>query len=425
MQNRLTSIILVLIIFSISASGQKLVNSPFSRFNLGTLEPAGSFRTISMGGAGTAFRDNNSIYFSNPASYSSIDTMSFIFDFGLDYGINILSDGTSKYFSDDMNFDHLLMGFPITKAWGVGIGIVPVSNGYYNLSKSVVEGDPDYDPITGGYTAFHKGEGNLSNFFLGTGMNITKSLSAGINMSLLFGSLKRKNEFDFADFYYVYNDNMTEKYTLSGINLDYGLQYSIPFKNDYFLIAGASLSAAKHCKSRFESISYRFNAYGSTDTLTFSADSSRSYIPGTFRAGLTFGKKNKFVAGIDYVMTNWSKAKIHGSDGYLGDTRSILFGAEYIPDKTSNYSFIKRMEYRIGGHIGDNYLVINNEQVKEYGMSIGLGIPMRRPVSTTNLFFDFTRKSYAGGTVTHFENYFTMGISINLYAFWFFKPKYD
>jgi hypothetical protein len=83
------------------------------------------------------------------------------------------------------------------------------------------------------------------------------------------------------------------------------------------------------------------------------------------------------------------------------------------------------MEYRVGGHIGDNYLVINNEQVKEYGMSVGLGIPMRRPVSKTNLFLDFTRKSYESGTVTHFENYFTMGISINLYAFWFIKQKYD
>jgi hypothetical protein len=425
MRNRLASIIFVLIIFSISASGQKLVNSPFSRFNLGILEPAGSFRNIAMGGAGTAFRDNNSIYFSNPASYSSIDTMSFVFDFGLDYGINILSDGTSKYFSDDLNFDHLLMGFPITKGWGVATGIVPVSNGYYKVSKSILKGDPDYDPITGEYVAFHKGDGNLSNFFLGSGINLTKNLSAGINMSLLFGSLKRTNEFDFADYYYAYNDNMTETFRLSGINLDYGLQFSVPVKKDYFFIAGASLSAAKYCKSSFENISYRFNAYGTTDTLSYSADSSRTYIPGTFRAGITFGKKDKFVAGIDYVMTNWTNAKIHGADGYLGNTRSILFGAEYIPDKSSNYSFIKRMEYRVGGHIGGNYLVINNEQVKEYGMSIGLGIPMRRSLSKTNLFLDFTRKSYESGTVTHFENYFTMGVSINLYAFWFIKQKYD
>jgi hypothetical protein len=425
MRNRLASIIFVLIIFSLSASGQKQVNSPFSRFNLGILEPAGSFRSIAMGGAATAFRDNNSIYFSNPASFSSIDTLSFIFDFGLDYGINILSDGKSKYHSDDMNFDHLLMGFPIRKGFGVAIGIVPVSNGYYSLSKSVLKTDNEYDPITGEYIAFHKGDGNLSNFFIGSGINITKRLSAGVNMSLLFGNLKRTNEFDFADYYYSYHDNMTEKQSLTGINLDYGFQYSIPVKKDYFLIAGASLSSGKYCRSRFESISYRFNGYGASDTLGYSADSSKAYIPGTFRAGISFGKKGKFTAGIDYEMTNWSKARIPGMGEYLGDTRSVIFGAEYIPDNTSNYSFIKRIEYRVGGHIGDNYLVLDNKQVKEYGMSLGFGIPMGRTMSKTNLFVDFTRKSYENGPITHFENYFTMGISINLHAFWFLKPKYD
>jgi hypothetical protein len=69
--------------------------------------------------------------------------------------------------------------------------------------------------------------------------------------------------------------------------------------------------------------------------------------------------------------------------------------------------------------------MLNNKQVKEYGLSLGLGIPMGRTLSKTNLFVDFTRKSYENGTITHFENYFTMGISINLYAFWFLKPKYD
>ena len=28
--------------------------------------------------------------------------------------------------------------------------------------------------------------------------------------------------------------------------------------------------------------------------------------------------------------------------------KTLLFGAEYIPEKYSNYSFLKRMEYRIG-----------------------------------------------------------------------------
>jgi hypothetical protein len=303
-----------------------------------------------------------------------------------------------------------------------------LSNGYYKIAKTVGKDDPEYDPVTGAYTENHIGEGSFSNLFLGTGLNITKNISAGINMSLLFGNIKRVNQFDFSDYYYVYNNNSTEKLRLSGINLDYGLQYTAAFKKDYFINGGISFSSGKHCKSYYEKLPIRFTAYGTSDTIMqsyISDDSTRAYIPGTLRIGLSFGKKNKFMAGIDYVTTKWTDAIIMGSEGYLGDTKSLLFGIEYIPEKYSNYSFVKRMEYRIGGHIEDNYLVLNGQQVKEYGMSLGVGIPMRRTLSKTNLFIDYTRKSVAYGAYQFMENYFTMGISLNLYDFWFIKRKYD
>ena len=136
MQNKLVIISFISLFFIVSpAKGQKLINSPYSRFNIGTINPAGSFRSLSMGGTGLAMRDNNTIYFNNPASYSSFDTTSFIFDFGMDYSIIDLSNGVTSYSSDDMNFNHLLMGFPISKNWGFATGVVPVSNGYYNLSQ--------------------------------------------------------------------------------------------------------------------------------------------------------------------------------------------------------------------------------------------------------------------------------------------------
>src|SRR4030042_6110734 len=98
MQNKPAAILFITIISTAfyNASAQKMVNSPYARFNLGTLEPAGSFRSLGMGGTGTAIRDNSSVYYTNPASYSSIDTISFLFDFGIDYGINLLSDGTTR-----------------------------------------------------------------------------------------------------------------------------------------------------------------------------------------------------------------------------------------------------------------------------------------------------------------------------------------
>jgi hypothetical protein len=143
------------------------------------------------------------------------------------------------------------------------------------------------------------------------------------------------------------------------------------------------------------------------------------------RFGISFGKAYKLTTGLDFVTTKWSASKIPGSAGYAADTRSLLFGVEYIPDKFSNYSFIKRVEYRIGGHYGDNYLIINGKQIKEYGASIGIGIPFRRTISKANLYLDFTRKSGFSSINYHSEDYLSAGISINLYDVWFIKRKYD
>jgi hypothetical protein len=390
------------------------------------LEPAGSFRNISMGGIETGMRDNSSVSISNPASYSAIDTTSFLFDFGIDYSMNYINNGTIKSSSDDINFDHLIMGFPISKGFGVSVGVVPVSNNYYKVATSVVEGDPGYNPSIGEYTNYHGGTGSYYSFFLGTGLKINKNFSAGINMKVLTGELKRVNQLDFADSYYVYHDNSTEKLTLSGVNFDYGIQYLASLKNNHFFTAGVSLASSHNYKSNYDLLSIRYTTSGSTDTISYNSSQADAFIPGTLRAGISFGKKNKFTAGFDYINTKWSESKIPGSEGYAANTRSYLAGFEYIPDKFSNYSFINRLEYRAGAHIADNYVIINGEQVKEYGVSAGIGIPMRRTLSKTNIFFDFTRRTGSSSQNLHTENYFTFGISLNLYdPYWFIKRKYD
>jgi hypothetical protein len=421
----LLSVFLLSITFSIN--GQKLVNSPYSRFNIGTLNESGSFKSLGMGGVSISLRDNSSIFFLNPASYSSLDTNSFVFDFGIDYSRVSLTNGASTYYSQDMNFNHLLMGFPITKGWGFALGIVPLSNGYYNISEHVVSTDPGYNPAIGEYTSTHKGEGSLTNFFFGTGFKLTKQLSAGVNMEILSGQLKRTNQFDFSDYYNVYNNNETENLQLSGINFDYGLQYSLPLKNNNIINAGASITNGKYFNSKYNNLILRYTAYGTRDTVSYVADNSKksAYFPGSLRFGISYIKINKLTVALDYIATRWSQAKIPGSSGYSADTKSFLFGIEYIPDKYSNYSFLKRIEYRIGGHIEDNYLIINGEQVKEIGGSVGLGIPMNRTYTRTNIFFDFTKKSGSSVNNLHTENYYTLGVSLNLWDFWFLKHKYE
>jgi hypothetical protein len=424
MQNKLLIVTCISFFsFAFTASGQKNIDSPYSRFNLGTLQPEGSFRSLGMGSVGTAIRDNSSIYFSNPASYSSLDTISFIFDFGFDYGSNFISDGISKFSSNDMNFHHLILGFPLAKGWGFAAGIVPISSGYYQISQTVTSTDPGYDPTI-------DGDGGITKFFFGSGFKLGKNFSVGANLSFLSGQIKRDNSSIFSDFYNVFNNNSEEKLILGGINFDYGIQYTASFKNNYFLNLGTSITSGNNYNSKYSQLSLKYTAYNVTDTISYTPNNStKTFIPATYRFGISFGKKNKFTTGLDYVTTKWSTSKIPGSSGYAADTKELRFGAEFIPDKFSNYSYISRIEYRIGGHIGDNYLIINGEQLKEYGASIGFGLPLPiiqgNPYSKMNLYIDYTKQYASPANNLHPEGFLTMGISLNLYDWWFVKKKYD
>jgi len=427
MRNKLITVIFFsLFTFAFTATAQKQIDSPYSRFNLGSLQPTGSFRSLSMGGVGTAMRDNSSIYYMNPASYSSLDTVSFLFDFGLDYGKNYIDGVSSKFKSDDINFHHLILGFPLAKGWGFAAGIFPITSGYYNITTTISSGDPGYDPNVGGYTVTHTGDGGINKFFFGTGLKIGKNISVGGNMYFLSGQLKRTNQFVFTDYYNTFHNNNAEILQIKGVGADFGVQYMASFKNNYFLNAGASLSLNNNFSTKYNQLSEKYTAYGVSDTISFVSDNSaKTYIPGTMSFGISFGKKNKFTTGIDYIITKWSDAKIPGSSGYAADTRTIAFGGEFIPDRFSNYNLLSRIEYRIGAHFGDNYLIINGKQVKEKGASIGLGIPLRRTWNKINLYLDYTRKSGYAGTSLRNEDYLTMGLSLNLYDNWFLKRKYE
>ena len=432
MQIRRTAIFLAAFtILNISAYSQKSVNSPYARFNLGNIGTGGSFRSLGMGGTGIAMRDNSSIYFHNPASYTSIDTSSFLFDFGLDGSIYGLDDGNSKFYSGDINFNHLFMGFPLSKRLGLALGMVPVSNGYYYLANKITKEDPNYNPIIGEVAYVHRGSGGLAGIFIGSGFRFTKNLSAGINMTIISGKIERVNQFEFVDYNTAFNQKYTENLRLFGINLDYGLQYSSTIGKNHYLTVGASYTGSKNYRSKKEVINERFAIYSypgfSPDTLSYYYNESRdsTIMPASYRFGISFGKRDKWVAEFDYIYSPWSEGLIHGVNKNLGNSYNYKLGLEFIPNKYSNVSFLKRMEYRLGGHYGDSYLVFDNYQIKEYGVTAGLAIRLRNSNSRATIYFDYTKRQGDLSKGLPNENIYSLGLSLNFYDFWFIKKKFD
>ncbi len=432
MRNKIVSfIVLIFLISTAKLAGQKNINSPYARFNLGVLNTPGTFRSLAMGGISIATRDNNTITFTNPASYTSLDTSSFVFDMGLDLSSLTIKDAENSYSSTDMNFRHILMGFPLSKKIYAATGIVPYSNGYYYISETITKNNPEWNPITGDYTSVHKGSGSITTFFAGTGIEITKNLSAGLNFNLLFGSLERLNQFEFADYQTSFHQSSTENFKISGFNFDYGIQYTENIKKDYFLTTGASFTSSKYYKSDFEILKERYSVYEyspySPDTLSHYSSTSNdsTMLPATLRFGITAGKKDKFVAGFDFIYTNWNNACVHGSNAEMTNTYTYMLGFEYIPDKYSNTSFLRRIEYRLGAHLSNNYLVLNEVNIKEYGISGGFAVRLRNSLSKATLFFDYTNREGNISKGIHDESIFSAGVSLNLYDFWFVKRKYD
>ncbi len=430
MQNKFLSLIIIVIIFSFHLNGQKLVNSPYARFNLGVLNQQGTFRSISMGGISAAMRDNNTISYTNPASYTGFDTTSFVFDIGMDLSKLKLEGNNENFSTTDMNFRHILLGFPVGRRIGFAAGLVPYSNGYYYIAEKIIKGSPGWNEATGDYSSAHKGTGTLTSLFTGAGFEITKNISAGINLTALFGTLERQNQFDFSD-QNTFSQKNKESLNITGFNLDYGIQYTGTYKKNYFFNAGISFTAPKYYRTVHELMKERYTTYFylpySPDTLSnFNSKSSDSTrLPGSLRIGIMAGKKDKFTAGIDFVMTKWSKAKIQGGDAEMADTRSLMIGLEYIPEKYSNTSFLRRIEYRIGGRIADNYLLINRIQLKEYSLTGGLAIRLKNSISKASFFVDYTRRVGDISAGLHNESIFTVGASLNLYDFWFVKRKYE
>ncbi len=418
MRNKLLILLSIIVISAIPVSlpAQRYFNSPLSRFNVGTFEKSASFRSLGMGGTGMAIRTNDNIYPVNPASYSALDTNSFVFDFAVDYSILSLSDGDQSYMSDDMGFNHFSLGFPVAKNWGMAIGISPYSNSYYNL-----EGEDDL-----GSSINHNGEGGLTKLFLGTGTELFSGLSLGVNMNIYYGEITRRN-------YYLYNESNvnnilnTEYLFLRGLNFDAGLQYVNVFDNGYFLNIGAGTTFGNDLKSTYTVDTKTYNTAVTNTLYYLSDDSTKAMMPTSLNAGVSFGITNKLVFAVDYLYSAWSKASIYGAEGYLADSRSLRFGLEYIPDKQSYSNLVERFEHRLGFHFDNDYLKVSSGQVKEYGITYGIGIPMRRSYSKVNLFMDYSRKTLpSGSSVTHLEDCLTFGISMNIYeTHWFMRALYE
>ncbi|MEO6347735.1 MAG: hypothetical protein ABIO60_07475, partial [Aquaticitalea sp.] len=96
----------------------------------------------------------------------------------------------------------------------------------------------------------------------------------------------------------------------------------------------------------------------------------------------------------------------------------------YIPDYDSFSKYWKRVVYRGGLHFENTGLEINNETIKEFGMSFGLGLPIGGLFSNGNIGIEFGKRGTTNQNLIQ-ENFVNLQFSLSLNQRWFEKTKFD
>nr|WP_319998098.1 hypothetical protein [uncultured Draconibacterium sp.] len=396
--------------------------SPYSRYGLGDLQPYSLGRSSAMGGASLASRYNMQINAANPASYTSLDSLNFIFEFGLEGKFaNNQTESTSMK-TNDVNFKYFAMGFRLTSWAATSLSLTPYSDvGYFVTSTT------DIENVGNVYNTYY-GAGTISNARWGIAIEPIKNVSIGANLNYRFGQLTRNAEVIFADPTF-YNIQRSSKVRIRDFGLDLGVQATLPMKNDKSLTFGLVFANSPEYTDFVSDIilkNLRYGQVGDQDTLKYSEEEKgKLTFPLMIGGGLSLAKENVYEINLDYYHEGWGNTEFLGSkSNFLTDLNKFAIGAEWIPDKFSIRSFINRVAYRAGFRYEQTYHTFAGQHINDFGISFGVGLPLYRSSSTLNISAEFGQRGTKEYNLV-LEKYAKVNVSVSLHDLWFMQRRID
>lgn len=406
---------------------QTSTNSPYSRFGIGEMSNQGFSMNNSMGGIGIGLYKPNTINYLNPASYTSQDTMSFLFDFGLMGKFSSYTTSVDKNVNNTVSFDHLAIAFPITKWMKASIGVKPYSTVGYDVATPVT--DVDFIEEFGVAEFYYKGQGNVNSFYLGTAIQPVKWASLGVNLTYLFGNLEYKNSVGFPQDPYATTTAIFNKHVFRTMYLNIGAQFKIPVNDKNTVVLGAVYGPQANTKMELQKFVYNYypteNNYLNVDTILYEKGNDVDFIfPLSYGFGITYNWNQRILVGFDYSTENWASSNYHVENQVLKDLVSYRAGLEITPNPYSPRGYFNKINYRAGFYYLDDYLQISDNDLTKWAVTFGLGIPFKYSKSKINLSAEFGKMgSTDNGMIMERYSMFTFGLT--LYDVWFYKRKFD
>lgn len=414
--SRLCASLTALILAFASLSAQD-TGSAYSRLGYGLLRDNATSMQRQMGSTGYAMRSGRQINVMNPASYAAIDSLTFLFDMGLDFSSTSMKEGSVKDNRFGGGIDYITLQFPLGRYMGGSVGLVPYSSVGYSFATELPGG-----------TTLRQGGGGLNQLYLGVAARPFNGFTLGANISYLFGSITHDVQTTPSGSSTALFEQVVE---VRDYNLAFGAQYGVDFDRNNVTV-GVTYSPAKtflgHAwVSKYDmsnDVDENNNIIRSDTVIERTSLKGRFSRPESWGAGISYSWNRRLTAEADFTYQPWASAKYLEMDNFAGtrlaDRWSANFGAEYIHARRGSY--LSRVAWRLGGFYSRDYVMVGDNNIRDFGVTAGFGLPAPAGKTMINLGFEWRQRSaYPQALLT--ENHFTVTLGVNFNELWFFQRK--
>lgn len=386
----------------LTVQAQNATSSPYSRFGYGELNDnvPGAYR--GMGGVGIGMRSKTVINPAQPASYSVVDSTTFMFDLAASAMWSNYQDAMGERNKANGNLEYLTIQFPLWKYIGFSVGLMPYSMVGYDIADSITA-------VPHPYTSSYIGNGGISEVYAGLSFNIMNWVAIGANIYYMFGKVENTRTLAFSESS-INSTSQTKTMQISDVRFRYGVQLFHTFADKHSFVLGGTFENKSKLNGRFTQIE--------TITADTVANTTTGFdLPMTYGVGLSYNYAGRLTLAADYEQTAWNKVRYFDEVGTLKSRARISYGAEYCHNPYGR-KYIERMIFRLGSSLSDSYIPQINS--KDFTVTLGIGFPLRNVATVINTTFEY---GHRGTRSTLEENYLRFTLNASISENWFFKRK--
>jgi len=404
------------VLFSITTVAQQGTSSPYSFYGIGEVRFRGTVENRLMGGV-SIFPDSLHVNILNPATYASLKMTTYTAGGTASY--TKLNSSQKNEKAQRSTLDYMAVGIPLRNA-GFGFGLIPYSSVGYRIRN---EGSD-------GIVKRYDGTGGVNKVFLGFGYKLTSNFSIGLDANYNFGRIETRNVQKIPDVQFGTQELNTSD--LSGFNMNLSAIYQRKINQKLNIFGSLIYTPESKLQSKnsriISSVLYSdFFDPQDVDQLDEIKNSYTINLPSKVTFGLGVGQNKKWMLGSEVTFQQNSRFGNRTDDisnVIYRDVVKYSLGGYFIPDASAFSNYLKKITYRGGFRYENTGMTINNQDLKEYALSAGLGLPLGGAFSNINIGVEYGKRGTAKASLVE-ENYTNFLLSLSLNDRWFIKRKYD